>query len=279
MQVARTVEEFRALRAVLPGPVGLVPTMGALHEGHRSLMRRARRECASLTVSIFVNPTQFAPNEDFTRYPRPEADDLSACEAEGVDLVLMPAVEEVYPNGATTTVSVGPLSRILEGASRPGHFDGVATVVSKLLNIGQPDRAYFGQKDAQQLLVIRRMVRDLLFPVEIVGCPIVRDESGLALSSRNVYLSEEECAQALSLSRGLRRAEAAWLGGMRNAPALRSLVHDDIAAQPLARIDYVSLADMETLGECEGRVTRDALLSLAVRFGTTRLIDNTTLRV
>ncbi len=279
MEIARTVAEFRALRARLPAPVGLVPTMGALHEGHRSLMRRARAECASVVASVFVNPTQFAPGEDFTQYPRTEADDLRACEDEGVALVLMPSVDEVYPEGASTTVSVGELATILEGASRPGHFDGVATVVTKLFQITQPDCAYFGQKDAQQLLVIRRLVRDLLIPVEVVGCPIIRDEGGLALSSRNVYLSDDERLQALSLSRGLRRAEAAWLGGLRDAPTLRGLVHDEIARQPLARIDYVSLADAETLSECEGKVQRDALLSLAVRFGRARLIDNTVLRV
>lgn len=279
MDVARTVEEFRALRANLPGTVGLVPTMGALHEGHRSLMRRAVQDCDSVVASIFVNPTQFGPNDDYTQYPRPEEADLAACREEGVALVLMPSVEDIYPDGASTTVSVGELSTILEGASRPGHFDGVATVVAKLLNMAQPDRAYFGEKDAQQLLVIRRMARDLLVPVEIVGCPIIREAGGLALSSRNVYLSDEERAQALSLSRGLRKAEAAWLGGVRDASTLRTLVRDEIAAQPLARIDYVSLADAETLQECEGRVTRTALLSLAVRFGKARLIDNTVLRI
>ncbi len=279
MEIARTVAEFRALRATLPGPMGLVPTMGALHEGHRSLMRRARAECASVAASIFVNPTQFGPNEDYTQYPRTEEADLRACLEEGISLVLMPAVEDIYPEGATTTVSVGELSTILEGASRPGHFDGVATVVTKLFNITQPDRAYFGQKDAQQLMVIRRMVRDLRLPVEVVGCPIIRDEGGLALSSRNAYLTDEERLQALALSRGLRRAETAWLGGLRDAATLRQMVHDEIAAQPLARIDYVSLADADTLAECEGKVQRDALLSLAVRFGKARLIDNTILRV
>ena len=279
MEIARSVAEFRARRAALPAPVGLVPTMGALHEGHRSLMRRAREECASIVATIFVNPTQFGPSEDYTQYPRSEEADLAACEEEGVSVVLIPTVEEVYPEGASTKVSVGQLSTILEGASRPGHFDGVATVVTKLLNITQPDRAYFGQKDAQQLLVIRRLVRDLLLPVEVVGCPIVRDEGGLALSSRNVYLSDEERVQALSLSRGLRKAAAAWLGGLRDAATLREMVHGEVASQPLARIDYVSLADAETLAECEGRVQRDALLSLAVRFGKARLIDNTVLRV
>ncbi|MCK9485101.1 MAG: pantoate--beta-alanine ligase [Dehalococcoidia bacterium] len=279
MEIARSVSEFRALRARLNGPVGLVPTMGALHEGHRSLMRRARAECRSVVASIFVNPTQFGPSEDYTQYPRSEEADLAACQEEGVALVLMPPVEEVYPEGASTTVSVGDLATVLEGASRPGHFDGVATVVAKLFHIAQPDRAYFGQKDAQQLMVIRRMVRDLLMPVEVVGCPIVRDEGGLALSSRNAYLTDEERSQALAISRGLRNAEQAWRDGLRDAERLRAPVHDEVARQPLARIDYVSLADAETLAECEGRVQRDALLSVAVHFGRARLIDNTILKV
>ncbi|MGE3961486.1 MAG: pantoate--beta-alanine ligase [Dehalococcoidia bacterium] len=279
MQIARTVDECRALRAALPGAVGLVPTMGALHDGHRSLMRRARGECDAVLATIFVNPTQFAPGEDYTAYPRREEEDLAICDAEGVDLVFMPSVEDMYPNGATTTVSVGELSTILEGASRPGHFDGVATVVTKLFAITRPDRGYFGQKDAQQLMVIRRLARDLRLGVEVVGCPIVREEDGLALSSRNIYLSDEERKQALSISRGLRRAEAGWLGGLRDASAIRGMVHEEIAAQPLARIDYVSLADLETLAECDGRVGRDALLSVAVKFGRARLIDNSVLRV
>jgi pantoate--beta-alanine ligase len=198
--VARSVAEFQERRRGLPAPLGLVPTMGYLHDGHRSLMRRARQECASVAVSIFVNPTQFGPHEDFERYPRDEERDLAICREEGVDLVLLPTVEEMYPPGGTTVVSVGDLSRILEGAARPGHFDGVATVVTKLFAIAWPDRAYFGEKDAQQLLVIRRLARDLRFPVEVVGCPIVREPDGLALSSRNVYLSPEERAQALSSS-------------------------------------------------------------------------------
>jgi pantoate--beta-alanine ligase len=274
MHVARTVAEYRALRAPQPGPVGLVPTMGFLHEGHRSLMRRARAECATVAATIFVNPTQFGPNEDFTRYPRDEERDLAICRAEGVDIVFAPSVEEMYPAGAETTVSVGSLSRILEGAARPGHFDGVATVVTKLFAIAQADRGYFGQKDAQQLMVIRRLVEDLRIPIEIMGCPIVREPDGLALSSRNVYLAAEERAQALSLSRGLRAAEAAWTDGVRDAERLRQLVRGPIEAQPLAAIDYVSLADQRTLAEVQGTATVPALLSLAVRFGATRLIDN-----
>ncbi|TAK79109.1 MAG: pantoate--beta-alanine ligase [Dehalococcoidia bacterium] len=283
MIVARTVSEFRAARdrllAAAPGArgLGLVPTMGYLHEGHRSLMRLARAECDVVAVTIFVNPTQFGPNEDFTRYPRDEARDLEACTAEGVDLVLAPSVDEIYPEGACTTVSVGPLSRVLEGAARPGHFDGVATVVSKLFTIAGPCRGYFGQKDAQQLMVIRRLARDLLFPVEVVGCPIIREPDGLAMSSRNVYLSPEERTQALGISRGLKRAERAWAEGERDADALRNLVQTEIEAQPLARPEYVSLADTETLEEQTGAVRRSALLSVAVRFSGARLIDNTVL--
>ena len=277
-QVARTVAEYRAMRAALlaarPGLVGVVPTMGFLHEGHRSLMRRARAECSVVAATIFVNPTQFGPNEDFTRYPRDEARDLAACEAEGVDIVFAPSVEEMYPEGATTTVSVGDLSRILEGAARPGHFDGVATVVTKLFAVAQADRGYFGQKDAQQLMVIRRLAQDLRLPTEVVGCPIIREPDGLAMSSRNVYLSPQERAQALSLSRGIRAAEAMWADGIRDADALRDRVQQEIAAEPIANIDYVSVADQRSLEELHGRIDAPALLSLAVRFGATRLIDN-----
>lgn len=278
MIVARTVAEFRAARDHLLGggqTLGLVPTMGYLHLGHRSLMARARAECDAVAATIFVNPTQFGPNEDFTRYPRDEARDLEACAAEGVDLVLAPSVDEIYPEGACTTVTVGPLSRVLEGAARPGHFDGVATVVSKLFTIAGPCRAYFGQKDAQQLMVIRRLARDLLFPVDVVGCPIVREPDGLAMSSRNVYLSPEERAAALSLSRGLRRAEAAWNDGVREADTLRAVVRSEIEGQPLAHVDYVSLAETETLDEVSGAVGGgEMLLSVAVRFSGARLIDN-----
>lgn len=280
MIVARTVSEFRAARDGLLADgrtLGLVPTMGYLHQGHRSLMRLARAECDAVAVTIFVNPTQFGPNDDFTRYPRDEARDFEACAAEGVDLVFAPSVEEIYPEGACTSVSVGPLSRVLEGAARPGHFDGVATVVSKLFTIAGPCRGYFGQKDAQQLMVIRRLARDLLFPVEVVGCPIIREPDGLAMSSRNVYLSPEERTQALGISRGLRQAERAWAEGVRDADALRALVRSEIEAQPLARPEYVSLADTETLEEQTGQVSRSALLSVAVRFSGARLIDNVVL--
>lgn len=227
-----------------------------------------------MVASIFVNPTQFGPNEDFARYPRDEAGDLALLDAAGCDIVFLPGVDDVYPPGDATRVRVSGLTEVLEGARRPGHFDGVTTVVSRLFNIVQPDRAYFGQKDAQQLLVIERMVRDLHIPIEIVRCPTVRAEDGLALSSRNVYLSAEQRTQALSLSRGLRLAAAAHAAGERSVERLRALVRAEIAAQPDADIDYVSLADTGTLQESEGTLSGSALLSLAVRFGTTRLIDN-----
>jgi pantoate--beta-alanine ligase len=277
MQIVRTVEELRAARRTLPGPVGFVPTMGALHRGHMSLVDAARAQCASVVASIFVNPTQFGPNEDLARYPRPEAADLALLEGARVDLAFLPTVEQMYPEGNVTRVTVGGITTRLEGASRPGHFDGVSTIVTKLFNLVQPDRAYFGQKDAQQLAVIRQMVRDLDQPLEVIGCPTVRDEDGLALSSRNVYLSPEERAQALSLSRGLLRAKAIFEDGVRDAPSLRQLVRDEIEVQPLANIDYVAISDATTLEDLDGPITRPALLSLAVRFGATRLIDNVVL--
>ena len=251
--------------------------MGALHEGHLSLVDRARAECASVVASLFVNPTQFAPGEDFGRYPRDEERDLGLFEARGVDLVFAPGVEEMYPRGHATTVRVGAIAERLEGAHRAGHFDGVATVVARLLAAVQPDRAYFGQKDAQQLIVVRRMVADLALPVEIVGCPTVRDADGLALSSRNAYLSPGERGQALALSRGLRSAGETFAAGERDADRLRAIVRAEIEAQPLARIDYVSLADAETLDELSAEIAAPALLLLAVRFGGTRLIDNVAL--
>ena len=277
MLVARTVAELRAARHEAPGPVGFVPTMGYLHQGHISLVDAARAECATVIASIFVNPTQLGPGEDFARYPRNEERDLEMLQAAGVDAVLLPPVEEMYPDGDTTRVHVDALADVLEGARRPGHFVGVATVVSKLFHIVQPDRAYFGRKDAQQLAVIRRMTRDLLLPIEVVGCPIIREADGLACSSRNVYLSPDQRAQAVALSTGLRAAEAAFADGVRDAQALRRIVRERIDAQPLAAIDYVSLADASTLRELAGAIEAPALLSLAVAFGVTHLLDNTTL--
>jgi pantoate--beta-alanine ligase len=277
VQVARTIAELRAARQVAPGPVGFVPTMGYLHRGHISLVDAARAECATVVASIFVNPTQFGPGEDFARYPRSEAQDLEMLEAAGVDAVLLPAVEEMYPPNDTTRVHVDGLTDVLEGARRPGHFVGVATVVSKLFHAVQPDRAYFGRKDAQQLAVIQRMVRDLLMPIEVVGCPIIRETDGLACSSRNVYLTPEQRQQATALSAGLRAATAAFEDGVRDPDTLRAAVRRCIDAQPLASIDYVSLADASTLRELYQPIEDPVLLSLAVAFGSTHLLDNITL--
>jgi len=273
MRVVHTIAEARAVRRALPGTWGFVPTMGYLHEGHLSLVRRARAENDRVAVSIFVNPTQFGPHEDYARYPRDLERDLRLLEPLGVDLVFVPSVEEMYPPGFQTWVIVEEVSRPLEGASRPGHFRGVATVVAKLFNILRPDRAYFGQKDAQQTVVIRRMVQDLNIPVEIVICPTVREPDGLAMSSRNTYLNPEERRAATVLFRALQAAKARYEAGERDAERLREAMREVIRAEPLARIDYVSVAHPETLQELE-RVEGPALLSLAVYIGTTRLIDN-----
>ncbi|HXF51082.1 MAG TPA: pantoate--beta-alanine ligase [Dehalococcoidia bacterium] len=272
MQVATTIEEYRRLRAAMTGTVGAVPTMGYLHDGHLALVRRARAENDHVVVSIFVNPTQFGPNEDYARYPRDPERDLAMLRAEGVDVVFMPSVEEMYPEGFATYVNVERLTERLEGAHRPGHFRGVTTVVTKLFNVLQAHRAYFGQKDAQQLIVIRRMTRDLAFPVEIVDVPTVREPDGLAMSSRNVYLSPDERRAATVLFRALERARELWGAGVRDGSRLRAAMREVVESEPLARADYVSVADPETLEELntiEGR----ALASLAVRLGSTRLID------
>ncbi len=276
MLVHRTIADFRAWRAAWSGSVGLVPTMGYLHEGHLSLVRASKRDCAITVATIFVNPTQFAPTEDLSTYPRDEARDLDLLKAERVDAVLIPTADEIYPDGYATYVEVEGLTARLEGASRPTHFRGVTTVVMKLLQIMRPQRAYFGQKDAQQLAVVRRMVHDLNVPVEIIGQPIVREPDGLAMSSRNVYLTPEQRQAALVLSRCVRMAEQWFTDGVRDATAIRDEMHAMIAEEPLAEVDYVSLADAETLQEID-HIEAPALASLAVRFGSTRLIDNTTL--
>ncbi|MEZ4503772.1 MAG: pantoate--beta-alanine ligase [Dehalococcoidia bacterium] len=277
MRDVPALRTWRAAARADSGPVGFVPTMGALHAGHVSLAETARAECPTVIASLFVNPTQFGPNEDFTRYPRDEAGDLAKFEAAGVDAVFVPPLEVMYPEGHSTTVHVDGITDRLEGAHRPGHFDGVTTIVTKLFNLVQPDRAYFGQKDAQQLATIRKMVLDLDMPIDVVACPTVRDPDGLALSSRNVYLSADERRQALSLSRGLTRAREAFEDGITDAPTLRDLIRQTVEAQPLASIDYVSVADAATLEELEGLIEAPALCSLAVRFGGTRLIDNAVL--
>ncbi len=276
MRVAATIEEMRALRRAMVGDVGLVPTMGFLHEGHLSLVRAARERDDHVVVSCFVNPTQFGPDEDFERYPRDEERDLALLREERVDAVFSPAVDEMYPPGAATFVEVEGVTDVLEGAHRPGHFRGVTTIVSKLLNIVQPNRAYFGRKDAQQLLVVRKMVHDLRLDVEIVDMPIVREPDGLAMSSRNAYLSPEDRQAALVLSRALACAEKLFAAGERDGDRLRSAMSAAIAQEPAARIDYVSVADTETLREL-ARIEVAALASLAVRIGPVRLIDNVTL--
>lgn len=274
MQVVKTVEEVRAERRADPGLTwGLVPTMGALHEGHLSLVRQARQQNDRVGVSIFVNPTQFNDPTDLEVYPRTLEQDASLLEAEGVDLVWAPPDGIVYPPGYQTTITVSEVTQPLEGAHRPGHFEGVATVVAKLFNVFQPDRAYFGQKDAQQVVVIKQMVRDLNFNLEIVVCPIVREADGLAMSSRNTRLNPDERAAATVLHRALTAASAAWEGGQQDAAALRSLMESILGEQPLARIDYVSIADPVTLAELGGSVTH-GLMSMAVYIGDTRLIDN-----
>jgi len=275
MRIAETVVEMEAARREMRGTVGLAPTMGYLHEGHLSLVRRARVECEHVVASIFVNPTQFGPGEDLERYPRDTERDLRVLEQAGADVVFMPAVEEMYPPGFEEWVEVaGLLTERLEGATRPGHFRGVTTVVARLFRIVQPERAYFGQKDAQQLRVIRRMVEQEGLPVEIVPMPIVREPDGLAMSSRNVYLSGEERTAALVLSRALREARRMVMKeGVRDADRVREAVRSIVAGQSLVQLEYVSVADEETMAELE-RIEGPALVLVAANVGSTRLIDN-----
>ena len=247
--------------------------MGWLHEGHRALMRQARAADATTVVTIFVNPRQFTVADDYTQYPRNEARDVAIAEAEGVDIVFAPDAAEVYPPGFDTIVSVGAVAKPLEGAARPGHFDGVATVVAILFDLVGADHAYFGQKDAQQVMVIRQMARDLAIATQVIACPTIREPDGLALSSRNVHLTPEQRAAAPVLHRALLAARTRWEAGERSADVLRDAMWETLTAEPLADVDYVSVADGTTLAELD-RVDGPALLSLAVRFGTTRLIDN-----
>ncbi|MCL5266187.1 MAG: pantoate--beta-alanine ligase [Chloroflexi bacterium] len=274
MRVIKTVADFREARRQVAGSLGFVPTMGYLHDGHLSLVRAARAGNDCVSASIFVNPTQFGPNEDLSRYPRDLERDLAMLRAEGTDLVFAPGVEDMYPQGFATHVDVtGPLTARLEGAARPGHFKGVATVVTKLFNIVQPTRAYFGQKDAQQALVIKKIVADLDMNLEVIVMPTVREEDGLAMSSRNVYLKAKEREAALVLSRSLALARDKWSRGEKDAERIREDMRKLIESEPLAKIDYVSIADASTLEELE-TLDKLALISLAVRVGNTRLIDN-----
>ncbi len=273
MKIVTSLPEMRTARRALPGTLGFVPTMGYLHAGHVSLVQAARAECTSVAASIFVNPTQFGPSEDLARYPRDLPRDLALLDAAGVDLVWTPTVEVMYPPGFQTWVEVDGLTRRLEGEVRPGHFRGVTTVVAKLFNAVGPDKAYFGQKDAQQAAVIWRMTKDLDFPIEIMVCPTLREPDGLAMSSRNIYLNSEERRAATALFRALSAAKSAYDSGERGAEKLRALVRETVAAEPLAQLQYVSCADYDTLEELE-TVRGKALLSMAVYMGKTRLIDN-----
>ena len=276
VRVIRTVAELRAWsRAARKSgqSIGLVPTMGALHEGHLSLVRAAKAGCDLVAASIFVNPTQFGPNEDFSKYPRTWDADYSLLEAEGVDVIFAPAPEEMYRPGSATFVEVAGLSERLDGASRPGHFRGVATVVAKLFIAAEPDRAYFGQKDAAQVAVLRRMVADLDLPVELVVCPIVRESDGLAMSSRNRYLSVEERRQALVLSRALGAVQELAGSGERRTQVLIEAARRVFASEPAVRVDYVAAVEWATL-EAVDALAAGTLFAVAAFVGTTRLIDN-----
>jgi pantoate--beta-alanine ligase len=273
MRTVITLTDLGAARSSLAGTVGLVPTMGYLHDGHLSLVRKAREECDHVIVSIFVNPTQFGPKEDLSRYPRDLDRDLSLIEPLGTDLVWIPTTEIMYPPHYQTWVEVEAITRPLEGAMRPGHFRGVTTVVAKLFNAVQPHRAYFGQKDAQQAAVIRQMTRDLSYPIEVVICPIVREPDGLAMSSRNVYLDPEQRKAATVLYHSLSAAKEAYEKGERDAEKLTGRMKEVLAGEPRAQVQYVSCADYDTLEELD-TVRGKALLSMAVFVGKTRLIDN-----
>jgi pantoate--beta-alanine ligase len=273
MQAVGPISEIRTLRQQLSGPVGFVPTMGYLHKGHLALVKQARIENSSVIVSIYVNPTQFGPREDFGSYPRELNRDLELLREEGVDIVFVPSDNEMYPLEFSSWVDVQKITEKLEGASRPGHFRGVATVVAKLLNIIQPSRTYFGQKDAQQVIVIKRMVADLNLGTDVVAVPTVREEDGLAMSSRNIYLNPRERQAATILFKALHSAEQLWQNGENDANKLRKQMTLLIQKEPLARIDYVSISDTETLEELN-LIDRPALASLAVMIGRTRLIDN-----
>jgi pantoate--beta-alanine ligase len=256
--------------------LGLVPTMGALHEGHLSLVRAAKAHCDAVAVSIFVNPTQFGPTEDLSKYPRQFDRDCQLLEKEGIEILFAPSVDEIYPHGQVTWVLVERLSEKLDGRSRPGHFRGVTTIVAKLFNVIAPDAAFFGQKDAAQLAVIRRMVQDLNFPVEIVACPIVRESDGLAMSSRNAYLNREERGRALVLRRSLQQVQREFQAGEKIAAKLISAAKEVFAREPHVVLDYFEVVDPDTLDSVE-RISQKTLVAVAAYVGSTRLIDNTVL--
>lgn len=269
--------EIRKAKA-LGKSIGFVPTMGYLHEGHISLIKKANEENDFVVVSIFVNPTQFGPDEDFEKYPRDFERDAAMCRVAGTDLVFHPAPSEMYPDSYMTYVEVNTITNKLCGASRPGHFKGVTTIVNKLFNLVEPDKAYFGQKDAQQVAVIQKMVQDLNMNVQIIPCPIIRESDGLAMSSRNTYLSAQERAAALVLSKSLFMARAAIEAGQTDASAVKAMIVDNISKQPLALIDYVEIVDAVTLKDIDS-LKGQILIALAVKFGKTRLIDNLRLEV
>lgn len=273
MKIVETIAEMKSIRHSLTGSVGFVPTMGYLHEGHLTLVRLSRKANDFTIASIFVNPTQFGPNEDFDRYPRDYPRDFGLLEKENCDFVFLPAPKEMYPEGYNTWVEVNKVTDRLEGAIRPGHFKGVATVVAKLFNLVEPTSAYFGQKDAQQCVVVKKMVVDLNMNLEMIIVPTVRDPDGLAMSSRNVYLSSEERRQAPVLYKALSTAKLKWTYGERDANILRTTMIDLIKQSPLGKIEYISIADALTLSELE-KAAPPAVISLAVKFGKTRLIDN-----
>jgi len=273
MKIIETIADMKRLRLELPESVGFIPTMGYLHDGHLALVKRARMENPSVIVSIFVNPTQFGPREDLATYPRDIPRDLALLEKEDTDIVFMPLADEMYPPQFDSWVEVGSISHRLEGAARPTHFRGVTTICAKLFNIVQPTRAYFGQKDAQQLLVIKKMVTDLNMNLEVVTCPTVREPDGLAMSSRNTYLNSEERQIAAVLYQSLNLARQLWSQGKKDAEKIRQQMHALIQQQSLANIDYISIADNETLEELD-KIKPLALVSLAVRFDQTRLLDN-----
>jgi pantoate--beta-alanine ligase len=273
MKIIETIAEMKSIRHSLKGSVGFVPTMGYLHEGHMTLVRRSRQANDYTVCSIFVNPTQFGPNEDFDRYPRDYPRDFAMLEKEKCDFVFLPTPKEMYPEGFNTWVEVNKVTDRLEGAVRPGHFKGVATVVTKLFNIVAPTRAYFGQKDAQQCVVVKKMVIDLSMNLEMIIVPTIREPDGLAMSSRNVYLSPEERQQAPVLYKALSTAHVMWAEGEKNAEKLRTAMIELIKQKPLGKIEYISIADALTLRELE-KAEAPAIISLAVKFGKTRLIDN-----
>lgn len=273
MKVVSNISEIKALRRDIKGSVGFVPTMGYLHEGHISLVKQSRIDNAATIISIYVNPSQFGPNEDFQSYPRNTERDLQMLRDEEVDIVFMPSNEEIYPQGYSTWVDVAILTDRLEGAQRPGHFKGVTTIVAKLFNIVEPYKSYFGQKDAQQALVIKKMVEDLNMNLEVIVMPTIREKDGLAMSSRNVYLNTEQRRTATVLYKALTLAKQVYQNGEKNADVIRHKITSLISAEPLAQIQYISIADARTLEELSD-ISSSALVSLAVKVGKTRLIDN-----